>query len=144
MKGEDADNPLVKEARPDTEAVLDDLLAGRTHGDSGLARLARKVAGYTSWTIEGQEVEPNVRKSVKFDGTLKGPSGEAGFTVLMVKQRDGRWMIGTFSGPNPMMRPRQLVGSVCLSPSRRPARPRGNTTVGPLPEVIDRSAVRLA
>lgn len=96
----DADNPLVKEARPDTEAVLDDLLAGQSHGDSGLARLSQKVAGYTSWTIVGQEVEPNLHESVKFDGTLKGPSGDARFAVLMVKQRHGRWMIGTFSGPD--------------------------------------------
>ena len=97
----DADNPLVKEARPDTEAVLDDLLAGRTHGDSGLARLARKVAGYRSWTIERQVVDPDDRKSVTFDGTLKGPSGDAGFRVHMVKQRDGGWMIGYFDGPYP-------------------------------------------
>lgn len=99
VKREDADETLVKEARPDTESVLDDLMAGETHGDSGLARPAQKVAGYRSWTIEGQEVEPAVPESVKFGGTLKGPSGEASFIVLMVKQRDGRWMVGAFSGP---------------------------------------------
>ena len=101
VKIQEADDPMVKEARPDTEAVLNDLIAGETHGDSGLARLAQKVAGYRSWTIEGQEVGPDVPESVKFEGTLKGPSGDAGFTVLMVKQRNGRWMIATFSGPDP-------------------------------------------
>ena len=99
VKRSDADDPMVKEARADTEAVLDDLLAGEAHGDTGLARLSQKLRGFKSWSIKGQEVESNPPKSVKFDGTLTGPMGDASFVVLMVKQQNGKWMIGTFTGP---------------------------------------------
>ena len=98
---DDADNPLVKEARSDTEAVLDDLLAGKYDNDADFAPVARKVKGFHSWSIESQKIETGVPKSVNFSGNLKGPNGEAIFTVLMVKQQSGKWMIGTFSGPNP-------------------------------------------
>ena len=98
---DDADNPLVKEARPDTEAVLDDLLAGRFHDDSMLAHLGQKLNGFQSWSIETQRIDPDLPKGVHFGGTLKGPRGDAAFRVLMVKQQNGKWMIATFSGPNP-------------------------------------------
>jgi hypothetical protein len=100
-KKNDADNPLVKEARPDTEAVLSDLLAGKYDDDPSFAPVARKVNGFQSWSIETQEVDPGNPKMVNFGGTLDGPNGEATFTVGMVKQQNGKWMIGTFSGPNP-------------------------------------------
>ncbi len=96
-----ADKPLVKEARPDTEAVLDDLLAGRFHDDSILARLGQKLNGFQSWSIETQRIDPDLPKGVHFGGVLKGPRGDATFAVLMVKQQDGKWKIGGFSGPSP-------------------------------------------
>ena len=96
-----ADNPLVKEALPDTEAILKDLLAGTYDDDPTLSPVARKVKGFQSWSFETQEPNPDLPQSVNFSGILKGPKGEADFTVLMVKQKNGKWMIGTFSGPDP-------------------------------------------
>ena len=92
---------LVKEARRDTEATLSDLCAGKYDNDPQFAPVARKVKGFRSWSIETQEIVPNLPKAVRFGGTLKGPNGEATFTATMVKQQNGKWMIGTFEGPNP-------------------------------------------
>jgi hypothetical protein len=98
---DDRDDPMVKEARSDTEAALNDLLAGKYDNDSDFAPVARKVKGFRSWSIEGQSSDPADRKAVNFSGTLKGPHGEAAFVASMVKQRNGRWMIGHFQGPDP-------------------------------------------
>ncbi len=100
QKKDDADNPLVKEARPETEAVLKELLAGKYDNDPNLFPIARKVKGFQSWSIETQQINPDLPKAINFSGTLKGPNGEATFTVLMVKQENGKWMIATFQGPN--------------------------------------------
>jgi hypothetical protein len=98
---DDRDNPLVKEAKPDTEGILNDLLAGKDDNDPDLGPVARKVKGYQSWSIERQSLDPDDPKAVNFTGTLKGPKGEATFTASMKKQQNGKWMIGHFSGPNP-------------------------------------------
>ncbi len=95
-----ADNPLVMEALPDTEAILKDLLAGVYDDDPSLSPVARKVKGFQSWAFETLDPNPDLPQSVNFSGILKGPKGEAEFTALMVKQQNGKWMIGTFSGPN--------------------------------------------
>jgi hypothetical protein len=100
-KKNDADNSLVKEARPDTEATLNDLIVGKYDNDQNFYPIARKLKGFRSWSIDSQEVVPDLPKAVRFGGTLKGPTGEATFTATMVKQQNGKWMIGTFEGPNP-------------------------------------------
>jgi hypothetical protein len=100
-KKNDADNPMVKESRPDTESILNDLIAGKYDKDQNFYPIARKLKGFRSWSIDSQEVVPDPPKAVRFGGTLKGPTGEATFTVTMVKQQNGKWMIGTFEGPNP-------------------------------------------
>jgi hypothetical protein len=95
------DHLLVKEARADTEAVLNDLLAGKYDHDTNFAPVARRVKGYTSWSIDSQEVDPDSPQAVTIDGTLSGPSGEATFSASMRKQQNGKWMIGWFTGPMP-------------------------------------------
>jgi hypothetical protein len=98
---DDRDNPMVKEARSDTEAVLKDLLAGKYDDDPNFAPVARRVKSFQSWSIESQHIDPDNPKAVNFRGTLKGPHGEETFTASMVKQQNGKWMIGYFQGPNP-------------------------------------------
>ena len=98
---DDSDDPMAKEARSDTEAVLNDLLAGKLDNDTNLAPVARKLKGFQSWSIEKQNIDPSHSpKAVKFTGTLKGSKGEATFVALMVKQQNGKWMIGYFQGPD--------------------------------------------
>jgi serine/threonine-protein kinase len=96
-----ADPPAVHEARTAAEGILNDLLAGKLDDDPQLGRLPDKVKGFRSWSIESQEVKPDNPRAVTFRGTLTGSPGEAGFTMLLVKQADGRWMIASFGGPNP-------------------------------------------
>ena len=99
---DDHDDPMVKEARSDTEAILNDLLAGKLDNDTSLAPVARKLKGFRSWSIERENIDPSHDpKAVKFTGTLKGPQGEATFVAMMVKQQNGKWMIGSFTGPDP-------------------------------------------
>jgi hypothetical protein len=98
---DNSDDPVVKEARSDTEAVLNDLLAGKLDNDPNLAPLARKLKGYRVWSIDRQSIERDNPQTVKFNGTLKGPQGEATFLATMVKQQNGKWMIGHFQGPDP-------------------------------------------
>jgi hypothetical protein len=98
---DDRDDPMVKGARSDTEVVLNDLLAGKLDNDSNFAPVALKLKGFRSWSIERQNIDPTNPKAVNFSGTLKGPQGEATFVASMVKQQNGKWMIGYFSGPDP-------------------------------------------
>jgi hypothetical protein len=100
VKKNDVDNPTIKEARADTEAALNDLLAGEYDNDPNYAPIARKLKGFDSWVIDSQEVDPDNPRAVNIGGTLQGPSGGATFTASMRKQQDGRWMIGAFSGPD--------------------------------------------
>jgi hypothetical protein len=81
---------------------MNDLLAGKLDNDMSLAPVARKLKGFRSWSIERQNIDPSHDpKAVIFAGTLKGPQGEATFVAMMVKQQNGRWMIGSFKGPDP-------------------------------------------
>jgi hypothetical protein len=96
----DSDDPMVKEARSDTDAVLNDLLAGKLDNDPDMAPVARKLKGFQSWSIERQNIDRDNPKVVKFSGTLKGAKGEANFVASMVKQQNGKWMIGVFQGPD--------------------------------------------
>jgi hypothetical protein len=98
---DDADDPMVKEAREETEFILKNVLSGKTGDDSGLAQIAAKVKGFESWTIDKQELKPGEPKTATFTGVLTGPGGEATFKVSMTKQINGKWAIGTFQGPNP-------------------------------------------
>ncbi len=98
---DDRDDPMVKEARSDTEAVLNDLLAGKYDNDPNFAPVAHKLKGFQSWSIERQNLDPDNPKAVNFRGTLKGPQGEARFVASMVKQQNSKWMIGWFQGPHP-------------------------------------------
>jgi hypothetical protein len=100
-KPDDTDNPLVKEARPEMDSTLKDLLEGKYDNDENYAPIARKVKGFQSWSIDRQEVVPDLAKGVRFRGTLKGPTSEATFAATMVQQNSGKWMIGAFQGPNP-------------------------------------------
>jgi hypothetical protein len=100
-KQDDADNPLVKDARPDMDSTLNDLLAGKYDNDDSYAPIARKVKGFKSWSIDSQQVVPDLPKAVRFGGTLKGPTSEATFAATMVLQNNGKWMIGSFEGPYP-------------------------------------------
>lgn len=95
------DDLTVKDARSDAEAVLNDLLAGKSDDDPNLAPLARKIKGFQSYAIETQNIDSDNPKAVKFNGTLIGPQIEATFVSWMVKQPNGRWMISHFQGPNP-------------------------------------------
>ncbi|HVX16170.1 MAG TPA: hypothetical protein VHC22_33600 [Pirellulales bacterium] len=97
----DQEDPKVKEALSDTQTFLKDMLAGQYDEDPDLAALARKLDGFQSFSIESQMIDRgNPVDTVNFSGTLKGPSGEAAFTASMVKQQNGKWMVGSFDGPN--------------------------------------------
>jgi hypothetical protein len=98
---DDRDDPMMKEARSDAEAVLNDLLAGKLDNDPNLAPVAGKLKGFRSWSIQSQSIDPDNRKAVNFSGTLKGPQGEKTFVASMVKQQNGKWTIGYFQGPDP-------------------------------------------
>ena len=97
---DDADDPIVKEAKADTDGVLKNVLAGKTDNDSMLDHLSAKLNGFDSATIERQKLVPGELKSVRFDGTLKGRRGEAKFSLLMVEQESGKWAIATFGEPS--------------------------------------------
>jgi hypothetical protein len=98
----DADeNPTAKEVRAETGRILDDLLAGKYDDDPSYAPIARKLKGFTSCSIQTAALERDSPQTVKVEGTLAGANREATFSALIVKQEaTGRWMIGTFSGPN--------------------------------------------
>lgn len=97
-KGEAIGDPLLREARDQVDAVLTDLLSGKLDQDEQFAPVARKLKGYQSWSIKSQQV---VRDGeVDFRGVLKAPSARATFDIQFMKQANGKWAIGTFSGPN--------------------------------------------
>jgi hypothetical protein len=98
-KGEAIADPVLREAREQLDAVLADLLAGKLDQDEFLGRIATKLKGYQSWSIKSQQI---VREgAADFRGVLSAPAGRARFEVHFVKQANGKWAIGAFSGPNP-------------------------------------------
>ena len=97
---DDADHPIVKEARTEADALLKNLLAGRTGNDTALARIASKVERYSSWSYDRQELQAEAEpRMVRLSGMLSGGRPDAAFSMTMVKQKNGRWAIGTFQGP---------------------------------------------
>jgi len=99
---QDADEtPLVKEVRAETGTILDDLLAGKYDDDPSYAPIARKLKGFRSWSIQTAALDKDSPPTVKVEGTLVGANRDATFSALIVKQEaTGRWMIGSFNGPN--------------------------------------------
>jgi hypothetical protein len=98
-KGETVADPVLREARAQADAILGGLLAGTFDDDPDLGPVARKLKGYRFHSIKSQEVTRE--GSVDFEGTLSGPAGRARMALFLVRQSDGRWAVGTFSGPDP-------------------------------------------
>ena len=98
-KGEAIDDPVLREARAATEEIFTDLLAGKAQDDSGSARIAEKIGGYKAAVITSQKMTS--KDAAQFEGKLMGPPGRASFQATVVKQQNGHWAIGAFSGPNP-------------------------------------------
>jgi hypothetical protein len=97
-RGEAVADPSLREARDQADAMLAGLLAGRFSDDPNLSPVARRVKGYQSYSIQSQEM---VRDSAaEFRGLLHGPVGRTRFGMTLMKQTDGKWAIGAFSGPN--------------------------------------------
>jgi hypothetical protein len=97
-KGEAIADPVLREGREQAEAILEGLLAGKFNQDPYLALLENKLKGYTSSSIKLQKM---VREgAADFDGTLSGAAGQAVFQMTLVKQANGKWEVGGFSGPN--------------------------------------------
>jgi hypothetical protein len=98
-KGEAIADPVLREAREQADHILDGLFAGKFDQDQDLWPVARKLKGYRSGSVRSQAV---VREgAAEFRGVLTGPAGRARFTMTLVKQANGTWAVGTFSGPNP-------------------------------------------
>jgi len=71
---------------------------GKYDWDSGLASVARKLKVYQSYAIKSQNLDSE--KDATFAGVLTGPTSQAHFDVLLVKQQSGQWAVGTFGGPD--------------------------------------------
>jgi hypothetical protein len=94
------DDPASKETRTAAGEILDRLLAGKlAEGESPLQYRAKALKGFQSWSIESQQQKEEGRAT--FDGLLTGAAGKARFNMILVKQKDGKWAVGAFSGPNP-------------------------------------------
>jgi hypothetical protein len=98
-KGEALADPMMREARDQAEAILGDLLAGKFENDPDLVPLSKKLKGYQAWTIRSQEALR--ADAAAFHGELAAPGARARFTMTLVKQENGKWAVGAFSGPNP-------------------------------------------
>jgi hypothetical protein len=97
-RGEAIVDPTLREARDQADALMARLLAGQLDNDPDVAPLARKLKGYHACAIKGQQV---VRENAaEFRGVLTGPAAHARFSMTVVKQANGPWAIGHFSGPD--------------------------------------------
>jgi hypothetical protein len=97
-KGKAIADPVLREARDEAEVILGGLLAGKFENDPDMWPVARKLKGYQSWSVKDQEI---VRDgAAEFRGTLSGPRGRARFGMTLVKQTNGRWAVGQFTGPD--------------------------------------------
>jgi hypothetical protein len=97
------DDPASKESRAAAGEILDRLLAGKlAESESSLEHRAKALKGFRSWSIESQQQKEEDRAT--FDGLVAGPSGNARFKMILVKQQNGKWAVGVFSGPNPVER----------------------------------------
>jgi hypothetical protein len=94
-------NAELAAAQASATSILDGLLAGQYDTDAGLSPVARKVKGFTSWSVTAQKKEPGGAAGWHFTGTLNAPR-PASFDLYLVKQEAGGWAVGSFSGPNPL------------------------------------------
>jgi hypothetical protein len=98
-KGDAIADLILREARQQADAILDDMLAGKLQNDPDTAPVAKKLKGYQSASIKSQEI---IREgAAKFGGVLTKQTSQHRFEMILVKQQNGNWAIGTFSGPNP-------------------------------------------
>ena len=98
-RGDAIRDPELREAHDATERILDGLLAGKFDRDNDLRPVAAQVQGFRSWSITAQTLtRPG---EAEFTGHLSGPNGRASFSLGAIKQQDGHWAVGTFSGPKP-------------------------------------------
>jgi hypothetical protein len=98
-KGEAVPDPTLREARDQADAILGGLLAGKLDNDPDLSPVARKLKGYQSYAIKSQQLVRDGAADLR--GVLTGPGARARFDMTLVKQADGKWAVGSFSGPNP-------------------------------------------
>ena len=97
----EVNHPQAREAVAATTDILDRLLAGKLDEDPNLSPVARKVKGYRTWSITTAASVAGEPPAWNFGGTLDGGArGSARFSVRMVRQRNGGWAVGSFSGPN--------------------------------------------
>ena len=97
-KGEAIEDPVLREARAATDEILSGMLAGKAQDDTGSEQIARKIGGYKSAVITAQKMTRE--DAAQFEGKLEGPGNRASFNATVVKQKNGKWAIGYFSGPN--------------------------------------------
>jgi hypothetical protein len=99
---QDPSDPELGAAQAATTNALDALLAGTLAADDPLAPVARKVAGYQTWSVTARTPVAGPPPAWDFSGTLAAaPGRSARFTVRMVKQQSGHWAVGLFRGPDP-------------------------------------------
>jgi hypothetical protein len=98
-KADEIANPHLREARENADAILEGLLAGNFAEHPQLAPVARKVNGYRAHSIKCQQMLTS--KRAEFCGVLTGAPEPARFSMTLVEQKDGKWEIGAFSGPEP-------------------------------------------
>jgi hypothetical protein len=84
-----------------TTDVMGRLLSGKLDDDPDLAPAARKLKAYSTWAVTSAQRQAGDPPTWKFGGWVEGPPGACGFSVLMVKQKNGAWAVGELSGPNP-------------------------------------------
>jgi hypothetical protein len=99
---QDPADPELRAAQAAATKALDALLAGALAPDDALAPVARKVAGYQTWSVTARTPAAGPPPAWDFSGTLTAPGrSPARFTVRMVKQQAGHWAVGSFRGPDP-------------------------------------------
>ena len=97
-KGEAIDDAVLREARAATDDILRKLLDGKTEDDSASEQIAKKIEGYKAAVVTAQKMSRE--DAAEFEGKFVGPGGRASFKTTVVKQKNGKWAIGHFSGPN--------------------------------------------
>ena len=92
-------DPVLREARVQADTTLSGLLAGQFDKDPDLWPIASKLKTFQTYSIKSQKI---VREgAANFQGLLRNGVGRAHFDITFVKQSNGKWAIGTASGPNP-------------------------------------------
>jgi hypothetical protein len=84
-----------------TTDVMGQLLSGKLDDDPDLAPAARKLKAYTTWAVTSAQRQAGDPPAWRFGGWVEGSQGASGFSVRMVKQKNGTWAVGELSGPNP-------------------------------------------